>query len=50
LIKDKVEAIEPLLLQIEEGKKIQEALNQKIREKNQACQKMEGEIVFLRKK
>ena len=45
----KFESIETLLLQIEEGKKIQENLNQKINEKYQACERLEGETVFLGK-
>eukprot|EP00253_Pinus_taeda_P004369 PITA_04369 len=40
--KDKYEAIEPLLLQIEEGKNIQETINQQLSEKNQACNKLKG--------
>lgn len=47
LVKDKVEAIESLLLQIEEGKKILETLNEQLNEKNQASERIEGEIVSL---
>lgn len=47
--KDKVEVIESLLLPIEEGKKIQETLNQNLSEKNQACEWFRGEIILLRK-
>ena len=47
--KEKAKAIEPLLLQIEEDKKIQESLNQKLSEKDQACERLEGEIFLPRK-
>ena len=40
---------ESLLLQIEEGKKIQETLNQQLSEKDQACERIEREVLLLRK-
>lgn len=48
-MKEKVEDVEPLLEQLEEGKKIQETLNQQLNEKVQVCVKLEGKIVLLRK-
>jgi len=49
IIKGKDESIEPLLQQIEEGGKIQETLNQQPSEKNKACERLEIEIILLRK-
>jgi len=49
LTKEKFEAMEPLLLQIEEGKKIQKSMNQQLNEKVQECEKLEGEVVLLTK-
>lgn len=49
LIKEKVKNFEPLLLQIDESKKIQESLNQQLHEKVQACKRTKGEIVLLKK-
>jgi len=46
LTKEKFEVVEPLLLQIEEGKIIQETLNQKPSEKSQACEGLEREYFF----
>ena len=49
MIKEKVDVVEPLLHQLEEGKKIQETLNQNLIEKAQTCENLEGEILLLRK-
>jgi len=49
LIKEKVEVVEPLTFQIEEGKEIQDSLNQQLNDKIQACERLEGEIMLLKK-
>jgi len=49
LLKDKVEVVEPLLLKLEESRKVQDSLNQQLIEEAQICEKLEGEIVLLKK-
>ena len=46
---EKVEFVDPLLMQLEEGKKIQETMNQQLIEEDKICEKREGEILLLRK-